>query len=391
MLTLYTNKAEIASPFTIPRGVYRLASDDNTHHTQKNSNIQLVKHNDPIPDAGYLGYLCVGDSENGPYNSMRVDDNFSYLSHGDIVVIDKNRLHVLFRTTSTSNSFLLTENCNHYCVMCSQPPREGDDSQAAQDVLDSIPLLPASTMEVGLTGGEPTMVGERFFDILHALHNHLPRTSVHVLSNGRRFVEKSYCNRIAAVNSCDLMFGIPLYSDDPDIHNFVVQSNGAFDETLRGIINLKNSGVKVEIRVVLHKYTIPTLVSLARFIATNLSFVDHIAFMGLEAMGFAKSNWDDLWIDPRDYQSQLLEACEIVSHQGNRTSVYNLPLCWVDPKIERFYVNSISDWKNDFHPKCQSCAVASRCGGFFSSNISSKVTDEMITPLTLTEYVSRSI
>jgi len=390
MLTLYTKKADISAPFNITRGVYRIAVDTKTHRTQKSSNIQLVKEGDPIPDQGYLGYLCVGEAEAGPYNTMRVGAEFSYLSHGDVVLVEGKRLHVLFRSTSTSNSFLLTENCNHYCVMCSQPPREVDDSQVAVDVLDAIPLLPKSTPEVGLTGGEPTMVGERFFDILQALHNQLPKTSVHILSNGRRFTDRSYCKRVASIGSHDLMFGIPLYSDDPDVHNFVVQSPNAFDESIRGIINLKNEGVKVEIRVVLHRYTIPTLVSLAKYIATNLSFVDHIAFMGLEAMGFAKTNWNDLWIDPREYQEELLEACRIVSKEGNRTSVYNLPLCWVTPEIKPFYVNSISDWKNDFHPKCQTCAVASQCGGFFSSNISSKVTDEMIQPFTLTDYIKQS-
>ena len=36
-------------------------------------------------------------------------------------------------------------------------------------------------------------------------------------------------------------------------HDYVVQADGAFDETVRGILNLKRQGVLMEVRVVVHK------------------------------------------------------------------------------------------------------------------------------------------
>ena len=33
------------------------------------------------------------------------------------------RFRALYRRNSSHNSFLVTERCNHYCLMCSQPPR----------------------------------------------------------------------------------------------------------------------------------------------------------------------------------------------------------------------------------------------------------------------------
>src|SRR3546814_13192799 len=98
----------------------------------------------------------------------------------------------------------------------------------------------------------------------------------------------------------DLMAGIPVYSDQSTIHDFVVQADGAFDETIRGILNLKKLGQRVEIRMVLHRHTIGRLDRFAEFVVRNLPFVDHVALMGLELMGFAKANADDLWIDPRE-------------------------------------------------------------------------------------------
>jgi hypothetical protein len=40
-------------------------------------------------------------------------------------------------------------------------------------------------------------------------------------------------------------------------------------------------------------------------LARNFSFVDHVALMGLENMGFALANQSVLRIDPLDYQADL--------------------------------------------------------------------------------------
>jgi len=37
-----------------------------------------------------------------------------------------------------------------------------------------------------------------------------------------------------------MLIGIPIYSDDPVRHDYVVQAKGAFDETMQGILNLKS-------------------------------------------------------------------------------------------------------------------------------------------------------
>jgi His-Xaa-Ser system radical SAM maturase HxsC len=147
----------------------------------------------------------------------------------------------------------------------------------------------------------------------------------------------------------------------------VVQADGAYDDTLRGIINLKSLGVKVEIRVVIHQATYSRLPDLARFIRRNLTFVDQVALMGLEMMGFTKFNLEKLWIDPKDYQAELVEAVEILDQARMRVSVYNHQLCVLDPRIYPFNRKSISDWKNEYMPECAPCARKTDCGGFFAS------------------------
>jgi len=251
--------------------------------------------------------------------------------------------------------------------MCSQPPKKADDSYIINDILRAIPLMAPETNEICITGGEPTLLGQDLVEIVTSLKNNLPATAVHILSNGRAFKDWDYAKTIAEIGHPDLMIGIPVYSDISSIHDFVVQAEGAFDDTIRGIINLKSVGVRVEIRVVLHKQTHERLPDLARFIRRNLTFCDHVALMGLEMTGFTKVNLEKLWIDPKDYQAQLRSAVEILDQARMRVSIYNHQLCILDPSLFRFSRRSISDWKNEYMPKCEGCLRKTECGGFFSS------------------------
>jgi len=79
-------------------------------------------------------------------------------------------------------------------------------------------------------------------------------------------------------------------------------------------------------------------------------------------------NINDLWIDPYDYNKQLVEAIEILSSRGLRASVYNAQLCVLPESIRETAVQSISEWKDIYLEECNGCKLLSQCGGFFASN-----------------------
>lgn len=255
--------------------------------------------------AGFGVYVLVEGQGRAPSGGVpgpviRLPASQGYLAAGDVISVsqDGGKIRSLYRRSSSHNHFLVTERCDNYCVMCSQPPKDVNDEWLVDEILDAIPLLDGATRELGFTGGEPTLLGGRFLDVLRACKMYLPSTAVHVLSNGRRFSDESFARDWAGVGHPDLMVGIPIYSDMSYEHDFVVQADGAYDETVRGILNLKRFRQRVEIRVVIHRHTYLQLPRLAEFLARNLVFVDHVALMGLELMGFAKANYGDLWIDP---------------------------------------------------------------------------------------------
>jgi len=251
--------------------------------------------------------------------------------------------------------------------MCSQPPKDIDDSELVGEHLRLISLIPPTTETLGISGGEPTLLGEDLFRILSTCKELLPVTQVHILSNGRRFADRGYAARLAQVRHPDFMVGIPLYSDVASHHDFVVQHDGAFDQTMMGLHNLARYGVRIEVRIVVHKQTYERLPKLAEYIYRNLPFAEHIAFMGLEMMGYTKTNFKMLWVDPVDYQEPLEQAVSGLAMRGMNVSIYNHQLCVLRRSLWCFARKSISDFKNIYLDTCQVCAVLDDCGGLFKS------------------------
>ena len=182
----------------------------------------------------------------------------------------------------------------------------------------------------------------------------------------------AFARQLGAIDHPDLMLGIPLYSDLDYDHDHVVQARGAFEQTIIGLQNLARYGVPVEIRVVVHALTSERLPELAEFIYRNVTFADHVTFMGLEMMGFSVPNVSDLWIDPWDYREKLEDAVLSLADRGMTVSIYNHQLCTLPRSVWPFARRSISDWKNEYLPECEACAVRSACGGFFASCLQRK-------------------
>lgn len=309
------------------------------------------------------------DELTGAYH-IRLSDDVSHIDVGDIIAVERasGRVRVLFMARAEHHSFLVTEQCDNFCLMCSQPPRKINDAWLVDELANIIPHLPKSTKEVGFTGGEPTLMGNQFLTLLNQCKELLPETAVHVLSNGRRFSDITFAESWRQIQHPDLMVGIPLYSDLSHVHDYVVQADGAYDETIRGILNLKRLNQSLELRIVLHKHTIERLEEFAHFVAANLRFVDQVAIMGLELMGFAKANPDDLWIRLSDYKDSIRRAAFILQSAGIRALIFNIPLCVLHEEARRYAVKSISDWKREYAPECESCRLLDSCGGaFFSS------------------------
>ena len=201
----------------------------------------------------------------------RLGPGFDWLAPGDVMAVEPaaKRYRVLWRQASRHNAFLVTDRCDHRCLMCSQPPKDVDDGWIIDEIRECLALLPPETATVGFTGGEPFLDWRRFIPLVQATQVALPTASIHVLTNGRAFSRAEVVAAWSRLDRDRACVGIPIYSAVNAIHNYVVQSHHALDETVLGILRLKDKGNRVEVRVVLHRLTVARLVETSEWLARN--------------------------------------------------------------------------------------------------------------------------
>ena len=253
--------------------------------------------------------------------------------------------------------------------MCCQPPVKNDDIDFFYEknmrLIDSAPVeLPT----IGITGGEPTLLGERLFDLIAYIRKRLPNTHIQILSNGRKFAESNYAERLTQVSEGMVIVGVPFHSDSPIIHDRIAGAKNAYNQTLLGLYNLAANDIDIELRIVLNKQNYQRLPQMAHFISKNLAFVATVAFMAMEDIGYTIKNRDLIWIEPIDYMSQLQQAVIYLSQLEFDVSLFNLPLCLLPENLRTFAKQSISDWKNKYLFICDTCVFRRQCCGVFSTS-----------------------
>lgn len=326
----------------------------------------LVTNSDDIP-RGYKAVISTHGLQakvSTPYIQVT---NLSDFNEGDVInITNDGEICFLYEITSTSNAIFTTARCNHRCIMCPQPPVLQEKDRTDFN-LNLIRLFDKNTQEVGITGGEPTMIGDRLFEIIRQIKKSCPKAAISILSNGVKFADIDYAAKLAACNHHDLQIDIPIFSDIASIHNHIVGAM-TFYRTVQGLYNLAQFGQQIGLRVVIHKQTYKRLPQLADYIYHNFPFVTQVAFMQMETTGLAEANLKDLWIDPYDYNNELREAILLLNNRGITTFIYNAQLCVLPPELRPFAKQSISEWKDVYLPICEGCTLKGECGGFFSTN-----------------------
>ena len=291
------------------------------------------------------------------------------LRDGDVVLLEPDgRILVLYKAGSLYNSILATNRCNCLCLMCPQPPSGSDPPDLRQNNLQMIALLdPQKTEHLGITGGEPTLLGEDLITLVRTCREKLPNTTVTLLTNGRRLKDLEFARALVKAGYPRLLVEIPLFADNDTEHDTIMGAKGSFYETLRGLHNLALLGQPVGLRTILHALTITRLTQFAEFVYHNLPFVFQVAFMGMETRGLASQNLGRLWVDPYDYQDRLAHAVKYLTRRLVPVSIYNHQLCLLPRDLWTYARKSITDWKQAYPPACSGCAVQDRCGGVFGT------------------------
>ena len=222
--------------------------------------------------------------------------------------------------------------------------------------------------QVCFTGGEPALFPDRLIELMNLSARRFANAYYDILTNGIAFSDFNVAKEIALATPRNTTFCISLHADVADLHEELNGVKYSFPKVVKGIHNLAKLHQSVEIRPVITRQNSSRLRSMANYIYRNFPFAVHVAFMGMEIEGYAKDNYEDIWIDPADYASELSSAVWDLHRSGMNVSIYNIPLCLLPEESWRFSRKSISGWKNDYLKICESCAVKNDCCGIFTTS-----------------------
>ena len=73
-----------------------------------------------------------------------------------------------FNIESNDNTLFTTARCNNNCIMCCQPPLNNDDiDELFEKNVQIIKSAPKDIPIVGISGGEPTLLGDKLIDLIN--------------------------------------------------------------------------------------------------------------------------------------------------------------------------------------------------------------------------------
>lgn len=310
--------------------------------TQGESGIDLVTPAGPVHLTGIEASDCAGDV---------------------LLIVPERRIaHRLIRAASPHNTFLVTEQCDQACLMCSQPPKKHHTD--LYTFFEHAALLAPPDMVIGISGGEPTLHKDALLTFLTRTLRKRADLSFHVLTNGQHFEEKDR-EALSGPTFPRVLWGIPIYADTPALHDQIVRKEGAFARLLHSFSVLARAGAAIELRTVLLRQNATNLPALAAFVATHLPFVARWAIMQLENIGFARQNWREIFYDHSTTFGPVAGAIDIATARGIDVRLYNFPLCTVPGPYRARADCSISDWKRRYLDVCGACTARERCTGFF--------------------------
>ncbi len=265
----------------------------------------------------------------------------------------------------------ITYQCNNNCLSCIIPEKAYCKEKVEKD--DVIRLLDDENPEIiAIGGGEPS-IDPDFFDILRFAAEKNPEAVIKILSNGRYFFyEESVKKLLKVIKGNDNKFEvhISIYGTEK-VHEKITRSKNSFKQTLKGIKNLLDSGIEVNLRIIVNRQNYRNLNELSDMIVEDLDNINKIIFIFSRYMGKAQKNIEEVSVKYDESVEYVQEAIDILQ-KGFKGVIrlYHFPTCVLDPEY-RSLVHGMTKESGGvtFLDICSECIFKNDCSGIWESYI----------------------
>lgn len=276
----------------------------------------------------------------------------------------------------------VTDYCNNKCLFCSMDSPDQSYEQISRESINSILAKNQDQgyLGIALYGGEPTIRSD-FFDILKDIKKYNYQFIL-LETNGKKLSDRVFAQKTIELG-VDL-FIISIHGKDRGTQDYLSQTDGSFEEVIKGIENVKELGGFVRTNTVVNKWNYQQLPEMQdMFIELK---VDHTNIAALRTIGMAKRNFELLSPHYTEISPYLKATVAKCLNSGIRFTFDVIPLC-----IMKGYENYKLEWNNykmyfrnividnfaQFTDRslktkgrpCTSCSYADKCGGVFREYI----------------------
>ena len=178
--------------------------------------------------------------------------------------------------------------CNNNCLFCVQADNKLKGNRSFEEIKNDLISSRGRCCGVVFTGGEVT-IRKDFFDLVK-LAKDLNYKIIQIQTNGRMFASLDFCKKAISAGATE--FSPALHGYCKEQHDYLTRSSGSFNQTVKGIKNLKSLGAYVLTNTVVVKSNYTNIPQIARLLVKLNA--DQFQFAFVHPMGNAWKNFEGI-------------------------------------------------------------------------------------------------
>lgn len=228
--------------------------------------------------------------------------------------------------------FLVTDYaCNNACISCAKKLDEKGRLSLGR-IIEKIDLIkPSKEDYIEISGGEPTL-REDILDICGYIKKNYT-TNIIILSNGRKFKDKSFCEQIKNIGVDRVM--TTFYSPYEKKHDMITQRKESFLDAASGLKNLEDIKLPISVKTIILKQNYQELPDFVNF-AYDAFPSAWVSIHGLIMRGHANDNRENLVVRYEDMKQYVESALDEAIKREKNLGVFIIPSCTLDPSYWQY-------------------------------------------------------
>lgn len=212
--------------------------------------------------------------------------------------------------------------CNNHCLFCVQgDKRKKIPFKSVSDIKNDLNRARQVCDSIVFTGGEPTL-HPSFLDLVR-FSKKLDFKIIQIQTNARMFAYKDFCYQTIRAGANE--FSPALHGHTASLHDCLTTVQGSFDQTTRGIKNLKRMGQYVISNTVVNTMNYRYLARIARLLV--MLGVDQYQFAFVHIAGSAWRNKNSIVPKKSDVIPYLMKGLDVGIAVGKKVMVEAIPYC----------------------------------------------------------------